>query len=447
MKVLSFILQRSFARYVALDLMSAAGDTGWDTHWVDVEGRLLELGQGPDNTRAAGVAGLIDETRASQPQVVFSYGLEYLAPAFEKVVPGDRRSLAAVLDTPAVYFLFDFGFPFDRPMDAATRPLFAALQSPDSLVLCWDREAVDTARRYGITHATHFPMAVNQRIFSASLDAAVERDIPIVFAGGPSPERVATLRAIADLGLQVYGYDPEGWGGDAALRAACRPALMDRREMAQTYGRSTLAVNVTRPHGPSSLNMRVYEAMASGCLLLTDDRADVHALFTEGEHLLVYRSPADLRQLVERYLADAAGCRRIATAGRERVLAAHTYDVRLQGVRPRIEAFVRQALLCRRLRTYAAADAAKALAFATFLEEQAGPLLHPDWVEAVRARCKGRLGDRAGVRQSLQAAFDANAWSLEALAAAMEAGEHSVVPRGLRHLARAWRSGGSGRRP
>lgn len=434
MKVLSFILQRSFARYVALDLMSAARGLGWGADWMDVEGRVLQLAEEAEETRASGVAALVDQLTATDPHVVFSYGLEYLAHAFDKVLPGDRRTLAALIDKPAVYFLFDFGFPFDQPLNGTTLPVFAALQSPDSLVLCWDREAVDVARSYGILHATHFPMAVNPGIFDGN-EPASGRDIPIVFAGGPSPERIAALGAVADLGLHVYGYDREGWGSDAALQAASRPPLLDRREMAGTYSRAKIAVNVTRPHGPSSLNMRVYEAMASGCLLLTDDRADVHTLFSEGEHLLVYRSPWELRQLALRGLADEAWRRRIAAAGRAHVLAGHTYDARLRGVRPLIEAFVTQALLCRRLREYASADPAKAIAFAGFVEEQAGPLLHPDYVHATRARCQGRLGNTVEARQSLEAAFAANPLSVQALAAAVDLGETAALPPGLRHLA------------
>jgi len=386
---LSFILQRSFARYVAIDLMTAAQGLGWGTAWFDIEGRLLTLAGHPDAERDAGVEALADELQAARPHVVFSYGLEYLAPVFATVRPGDSRTLAGLLDRPAVYFLFDFGFPFDRPVTAETAPIIETLQGPDALVFCWDQDAVATAHRYGIRQAFHF-MAVNPAIFpEPKQNETGHRDIPIVFAGGPTPERVDALRAVADLGLQIYGYDRQGWSGDEALTAAWRPALLERREMAAVYRRSRLAVNVTRPHGPSSLNMRVYEAMAAGCLMLTDDRADARVLFTPGEDLVVYRSPSDLRAQAERYLADDGERCRIARAGHARVLAEHTYAVRLGQVRDRIEAFVREALVHRKLRAYAAQDAAKALAFADYVEAHGACPAHPDAVAAVRARCLG----------------------------------------------------------
>jgi hypothetical protein len=276
-------------------------------------------------------------------------------------------------------------------------------------------------------------MAVNHRIFTSDDAETSERDLPIVFAGGPSPSRTAALRAVADLGLQVYGYDRDGWA-DPALVAAHNPALMGRSEMAATYRRARLAINVTRPHGPSSLNMRVFEAMASGCLLLTDDRADVHALFTEGEHLRIYRSPSDLRVLAVRYLRDDSERRRLAAAGRERVVAEHTYDVRLGGVKTLIEQFVRQAMHFRKLRQYELSDASKALTFAAYLEAQTPAVLHPDSLLVVRARCQSRLGANIVARRSLEAAFSANPSSLAAWRAAHDLRHSDVIPEGLRSL-------------
>ena len=428
MRVLSFILQRSFARYVALDLMSAARGLGWGTTWVDLEGRLLTLSGQAETERAAGLAGLITELQACEPHVVFSYGLEFLAPAFAGLDAADRRSVASIVDRPSVYFLFDFGFPFDRPIDGTTRPIIETLQGPDSLVLCWDRDAVAVARSYGIEHAEHFPMAVNTGIFAAGLPVeAAGRDVPIVFAGGPSPERLAALREVVDLGLHVYGYDREGWVSEPALLDAWHPAVFDRREMAAIYGRSRLAVNVTRPHGPSSLNMRVFEAMASGCLLLTDDRADVHALFVEGEHLAVYRSPDDLRRLSIHFLNDEAARRRIAEAGRARVRADHTYDARIAAVQPRIEQFVREAKVFRQLREYERTDARKALAFVAFLEANQPLALHRDVLAAASARCLDRTGDRAGARTTLTAAHAAHPASLAVQRTAHELGMPEVV--------------------
>ena len=180
--------------------------------------------------------------------------------------------------------------------------------------------------------------------------------------------------------------------------------------------------------------MRVFEAMASGCLLLTDDRADVHALFTEGEHLRVYQSPTELRALARHYLGNESERRRLAALGRERVLAEHTYDVRLGGAQALIEQFVTQAMLFRKLLEFELTDVGKALSFAAYLEAQTPAVLHSDSLHVVRARCQSRLGARASARRSLDSAFSVNPSSLAAFRVAQDIQENDAIPEGLRSI-------------
>lgn len=83
------------------------------------------------------------------------------------------------------------------------------------------------------------------------------------------------------------------------------------------------------------LNMRLFEALAMGCPLLTN-RASAHNglldLFEDGEHLIVYDSDDDLLRKAQRYLNDDAACAAIALRGREEALACHTYDHRVSEI-------------------------------------------------------------------------------------------------------------------
>ncbi|HEX8912446.1 MAG TPA: glycosyltransferase, partial [Humisphaera sp.] len=76
---------------------------------------------------------------------------------------------------------------------------------------------------------------------------------------------------------------------------------------------------------------RVFEALATGSLLLTNDLADhgLADLFADGEHLTTYADPADVPAAIERLLADEPRRERIAAAGRAEVLARHTYGHRM----------------------------------------------------------------------------------------------------------------------
>lgn len=83
------------------------------------------------------------------------------------------------------------------------------------------------------------------------------------------------------------------------------------------------------------LNFRVFEAMMSGAMLLTEQSNNgLRELFTPGEHLMTYRKD-DVDQAAEiigSCLADKERTRQIALAGREEILARHTPRHRAQDI-------------------------------------------------------------------------------------------------------------------
>lgn len=81
------------------------------------------------------------------------------------------------------------------------------------------------------------------------------------------------------------------------------------------------------------LNFRVFEAMMSGALLLTESSGNgLFDLFKEGQHLATYEKN-NVEQAAERinfYLSNPARAREIGHAGRELILMAHTAEHRAQ---------------------------------------------------------------------------------------------------------------------
>ena len=101
------------------------------------------------------------------------------------------------------------------------------------------------------------------------------------------------------------------------------------REVAETYLRSRIVVNIGRDDFPQDANLRVFEVLASGALLITSLPSELEQIgFADGAHFAGYRQPAEIRGLVRKYLDDETERVRIAAAGRELVLADHTYDRR-----------------------------------------------------------------------------------------------------------------------
>ncbi len=98
------------------------------------------------------------------------------------------------------------------------------------------------------------------------------------------------------------------------------------------YRRAKIGVNYSIR---GELNMRVFEVLGAGALLLTNPlpEDDLEALgLREGEHLVLYRHVDELVPTIERFLTDEAARQRIAGAGREQALARHTYVHRMKRV-------------------------------------------------------------------------------------------------------------------
>jgi hypothetical protein len=100
-------------------------------------------------------------------------------------------------------------------------------------------------------------------------------------------------------------------------------------EVASVYRRSQIVVNIGRDDFPQDANLRVFEVLASGALLLTSSPTELTQLgFRDGVHFVSYRQPAELSVLVRRYLNDESARLGITEAARALVLAEHTYDRR-----------------------------------------------------------------------------------------------------------------------
>jgi GT2 family glycosyltransferase/cytochrome c-type biogenesis protein CcmH/NrfG len=100
-------------------------------------------------------------------------------------------------------------------------------------------------------------------------------------------------------------------------------------EMARTYSASRVIFNRSILN---DINMRVFEALCSGSLLVTNDLANngQSELFHDGEHLVTYRDPEELLEKTAYYLGHEDVREVIAARGRKEVLARHTYRHRME---------------------------------------------------------------------------------------------------------------------
>ena len=158
-------------------------------------------------------------------------------------------------------------------------------------------------------------------------------------AGGPHHDllfvansRGVRRRIVAELtpterDLAVYG---RGWTADLLDPRYLRGELVPNAELHRFYSAAEIVLNDhwddMRRHG--FFSNRLYDALAAGAFVISDDVPGIAAEFDGG--VVTFESGAELRALVERYLADPAARRAHAERGRAAVLARHTFAARTE---------------------------------------------------------------------------------------------------------------------
>lgn len=102
-------------------------------------------------------------------------------------------------------------------------------------------------------------------------------------------------------------------------------------KMAEIFSASKMVVNFL---SYGEINMRIFEAMASGSLLLTPyaPSSAIEELFEDRRHLVFYDDEEDLHDKVQYYLENAEEREAIAKAGMDEVISKHTYDIRISQI-------------------------------------------------------------------------------------------------------------------
>lgn len=103
-------------------------------------------------------------------------------------------------------------------------------------------------------------------------------------------------------------------------------------ETSDVYNSSKIVFNCLEVPG---LNMRVFEAMSCGRLLLTDVNSltlGPKNLFQDRHHLVVYQDKRELLELADYYLLHEDERNRIAHCGSELVRSQHTYECRAKEI-------------------------------------------------------------------------------------------------------------------
>ncbi len=146
----------------------------------------------------------------------------------------------------------------------------------------------------------------------------------------------STLMYRLDCILRILDFDPlivgdPGWKELLKGREGWRyhSELSYYDDLPDFYPLSDINFNCTSQQMKGAVNQRVFDVPCVGAFLLTDYRRQLEELFEPGREVIYYNHPDEIPGLVEIYLNKPKERKRIAEAGRKRVLAEHTYDHRM----------------------------------------------------------------------------------------------------------------------
>lgn len=234
------------------------------------------------------VAGLLRQHRFEADAALFFEG-------------GSMRLLpdtTGVRSCPTLWYAIDTHMDFEKHVRIGR--LF-------DMTLVAQRQYVAPLRARGLTQVQWLPLAFATELLPGT---PPERDIDIAYVGSDDatvhPHRSALLHAL-------HGRFPSHSFGRATPE-----------EMGRIYAAARVVFNRSVNN---DLNMRFFEAMGAGAVLVTDRVVDngVETLFEEGRHYLCYENEDDLLRKVSEVLQDRDRLVAIGTAAQSLVLSRHTY--------------------------------------------------------------------------------------------------------------------------
>ena len=166
----------------------------------------------------------------------------------------------------------------------------------------------------GIKNSSWFPLAFPETLAKKGQNF---RDLDIAYVGSTNwslyPERAKFLEAIR------MNFDNIFIG-----RATSE-------DMIQIYSKAHIVFNFSPMN---DINMRFFEAMGSGALFLTNKIYEngIDDIFNENDEFLVYENTDDLMKKINSLLKNTSELNRIATNGKNKVLANHTYRERAREI-------------------------------------------------------------------------------------------------------------------
>lgn len=303
------------------DYGAAFGRLGHEVAWLDLDDKPLLLRFAPKPMRGPAY----EQKLASAHNAALVRAVERERPRFVFVIKGFQLTPDTVTAIHSRGALLA-GYWIDEPLNA---PRVLPLARPYDVYFTIERDSMPAYREYGVREVHHLPSSADTAVFRP---LGVERDLPIAFVGTRTDYREALLRnELRDFPIHVFG---PGWDKVRPIGGAVRLAGgVFGAGTNEIYNRARINLNLHNVgRKASALNLRVFEVPAAGGFLLTHWADELGECYREDEHLVCYRSLAEMKSKLAHFLERPEDCERIARAGHAHFLAHHSFEGRAQRV-------------------------------------------------------------------------------------------------------------------
>jgi tetratricopeptide (TPR) repeat protein len=199
------------------------------------------------------------------------------------------------LDIPKVCYLIDTHLHLESHIETAKN---------FDCVFVAQKEYINPLQEAGISEVHWLPLGCDPEIHAKT---EIEKSHDVVFVGSlTDPRRVNLLKEV-----------------DKKFDLSVERKFMD--EMTESFCKGRIVFNNAIRN---DLNMRVFEALCSGTLLVTDPAEGLEDFFEDGKHLSIYKDETDLLKIIQHYLDNPDQRERIGEQGRQEVMEKHTYECR-----------------------------------------------------------------------------------------------------------------------
>ncbi len=205
-------------------------------------------------------------------------------------------------------------------------------------IFCQGTEAVELLNHAGIKGAHWLPVACDPSHHRPVELSAKERKHygnDLVFVGSYYPNRAELFAELIDFDLGIWGPGWEKLHSYSPLRRFLRGGQLRPEVWLKVYSASRIVLAIhyqdhEKRFPVYQASPRIFEALACGAFVISDNQRDVFSLFKEGEHLVRFSDSDDLKETITYYLDRPKERGQIAEQGRQEVLNNHTYVHRIE---------------------------------------------------------------------------------------------------------------------